>query len=397
VVGRSLGTARPLGSEEVALPEGADECAALSDALRQWKARHGVRGVVLGLDPSSFSFHFLDLPVKSERDIRSALPFEMERHLPLPPDEYVMGHATVQSGQGGSRNLVLALRADRARRLAGCVEGAGLKLLGIRCTAMEAISEFAAKDSGPGDSVFVFKGEDRYYVVGLKGAAPVSVRAVRSADEARAEAGALPAGRGVFIAGGGPGDIPGARALPYRVEEIMASSGGRGPLRLEFAPPELSARKPRYYNYAIAGLSALAVVLFLATTLLAYYKERSALSEIEARMEEIKSTARELMETQREIEAAGERKRFLLDFQSRRNRNIRVLRQLSALLPEGAWLTNFSADDKGRVEIQGYADKTAGIIGPLENSETFRNVEFSSPVIVRAGKERFAIKMEVEK
>lgn len=396
-VNRALGPTRRIGSGEAALPEGGRECAALSEALRQWKDSYGIKGVVLGLDPSNFSMHFVDLPVKGRQDIQSALAFEMESHLPLPPEEYVIDHATVKSGPGGTRNLVLALRKETARRLADCVREAGLKLLGIRCTGVEALSEFVARGEAPAEAALVYRGEDRLYVAEVKGSAPVSLRSARTEEEARAEIEGIAGGPGVFLAQGGSLDGLQAKPLSYSMPEILATGGRRRPLGLDFAPPELSGPRPDYYNYSLVGLCALAVVLFLSTTFLGYYKERAALGDVNSRIAEIQSTARELMETQKELEAASERRRYLLEFQRRRNRHIEVLRELSTLLPEGAWLTNFSSDDKGKVEIQGHADRTAGIIGPLENSSLFKNVEFSSPVIVRGGKERFSIKMEIER
>ncbi len=59
-----------------------------------------------------------------------------------------------------------------------------------------------------------------------------------------------------------------------------------------------------------------------------------------------------------------------------------------------AYLTSVSADEKGKVEIEGFAKRAAGIIGPLEKSPLFKDVEFVSPVTVREGMERFSLRMQ---
>ncbi len=75
---------------------------------------------------------------------------------------------------------------------------------------------------------------------------------------------------------------------------------------------------------------------------------------------------------------------------------IRILVELSGILPKNAWLTSLSADEQGKLEIEGFADKAADIIPPLENSPMFKDVEFSSPVTMREGLERFSLKMLIE-
>jgi len=166
---------------------------------------------------------------------------------------------------------------------------------------------------------------------------------------------------------------------------------------MNFLSPKLRPREIDYYSYSAISLIAISILLFFMTSLLAYYKDSSSLSDVTDRIDEIKSTSAHLVETRREIEASNAKLSFLHDFQLQRNRHIAILNEVSTTLPKDAWLTSYLSDEKGVVELEGYARRSASIIAPFENSEMFRNVEFTSPVTVRDGKERFSLKMQVVK
>ncbi len=85
-----------------------------------------------------------------------------------------------------------------------------------------------------------------------------------------------------------------------------------------------------------------------------------------------------------------------MDFQNRSNMSIRILNTLSKILPTDSWIINLSVDDKGRVEMEGFTKKTAGLVLALEKSKAFKNISFSAPIIAKDSEERFALKMEVE-
>jgi len=165
---------------------------------------------------------------------------------------------------------------------------------------------------------------------------------------------------------------------------------------MNFLPESMKHKPTNYYLYAVGALSFLAILIFFLTSIEAYYKDYSALNRTMERISEIKSTSSRLVETKRETEALNEKLRFLNSFQSKRNRHIELLKQVSATLPKDAWLTGYNADDKGTIELEGYARRSAAIIAPFEKHKMFKNIQFTSPVTVREGKERFSIKMEVD-
>ena len=71
-------------------------------------------------------------------------------------------------------------------------------------------------------------------------------------------------------------------------------------------------------------------------------------------------------------------------------RPLPVLRELTELLPNDAWLTLVSLEGKG-VELTGQANAASALIPLLENSPRFERVEFASPVTRGRDREQFRI------
>src|SRR5581483_6797227 len=90
-----------------------------------------------------------------------------------------------------------------------------------------------------------------------------------------------------------------------------------------------------------------------------------------------------------------ERKRALLatidSVEASSLRPLPVLRELTELLPNDAWVTTISLDPKG-VELTGQAAAAAALIPLLENSPRFERVEFASPVTRGRDREQFRIR-----
>jgi len=401
-VGKRLGVIKPLGTDELALPsEPAERAAALTEALGKWKSAYGIHGVAVGLGLSHFSHRIIELPLRSKEDIRNALRFEMEKFLPLEPDLYSIDFHTIESTAEGTRNLVLALRKEKVRWIADCLGEAGIGFLGVRCTALEAANELF-ESSGVSETVMVHPWEGAYHIVGIKDSQPEVLKLAESKEEALREVSRLSdsLGKTVHVVGDSASSEF-ERFAPRRLSSNMPhalalSALKRKRVAVNLVPEELAPQRKDYYPLAIGILCAACVAVFFATSVMAYLKDYRALTEVQSRIAEIKASTREITETNREIEANLERLNFLYGFRNSKNRNIRVVSELSGLLPKNAWLVSLSADENGKVEIEGFAERAADIIGPIEGSPLFKDVEFASPVTVREGIERFSLKMQIE-
>jgi len=74
---------------------------------------------------------------------------------------------------------------------------------------------------------------------------------------------------------------------------------------------------------------------------------------------------------------------------------IRVLKDLTAVVPDNAWIINLVVDEKGLVEIEGFSRKTSDLVTALDKSKLFKNIAFAAPILFRDGEERFSLKFEV--
>jgi Tfp pilus assembly protein PilN len=76
---------------------------------------------------------------------------------------------------------------------------------------------------------------------------------------------------------------------------------------------------------------------------------------------------------------------------------LRVLEDLTRILPNGTWLQEMDVDQNS-VAISGLSDRAADLVKPLESSPYFSQVEFTSPITRGANnKEMFRIHMRLEK
>lgn len=77
---------------------------------------------------------------------------------------------------------------------------------------------------------------------------------------------------------------------------------------------------------------------------------------------------------------------------------IRLWEELTARLPDDAWLTDVSVDDE-RLTISGFAQSAAGLIEPLDASALFSEPTFSAPVMRMPGQdgEHFEMRLKVNR
>ncbi len=402
IVNKRLSTTRVLGTDDITLSaEPVERDTTFKEALAKWKNTYGIEGIVVGLGLRHFSHQVVELPVRKREDIMRALGFEMEKYLPLEPDQYSFDFHSIETSQEGTKNLVFAVRKEKLRWIADCLKEAGLKMLGVRCTAIEAVNELLSTVN-VSDAVLLYPYEDDYHIVGIKNSVPEFIKVVESKEEAAGQIEKLleSFGKTAYVAsdkGTAEFERFNPRNLPVNMANIVVSPAARKRrIAMDFVPEDFATPKKDYYPYAIGLLCAACVTIFFCTAVLSYIKDYRAVKLINRQVADIKASTKQIIEMEKQIADAHEKLRFLRKSQNDKNLKIRILTEFSVLLPKDAWLTTLSADEKGKVDIEGFAKRTADIIGPLEGSPLVKDVEFSSPVTVREGVERFSLSMQVE-
>ncbi len=398
-------TMKPVRQEDVPLPvERTERNEAIANVFRGWNRETGggPGGLVIGLPLQGFSHQLIDMPSMGRADMRNALLFELEKYLPLPVEEYYFDFMARQGGQGRTQVAVFALRKEPVDELALLAKDAGLDIIAVRPAFLSALKGLAGVYGEKQlDGLFVNVSEDAVEIAALSRAVPVFLKSYSREAELIPTVERLTAqypGR-IFFSGSDDSFLGGRFALTkvhLRIPHLLAASAAKASrFDLNLLAAEGPDRMMNYYPQAVAGLASCALIVYLLTGLLIFYKDYTALKDVRERRAAIRSRASGMLEAKKKLDLLSGDHVALSDFQGRSTMAARVVSSLSAVLPKEAWLINLTVDDKGAVEIEGFTNRTAALIMALEKSHAFRNVSYTAPILTKDGEERFALKMEV--
>jgi hypothetical protein len=399
-----FGMVKAVDSQEAVLPEDAgDRTLFIMETLKRWKKEYTPDGAVIGLPLEKFSHQLIEMPRMRRPDLRMALMFDLEKYLPLPVDEYLFDFIMMPGERGNLNVMVLSIKRDVFNSFSRYFEEAGIAILSVRCGAIQAICSLTdAAGEKNVEGLFVNITEYAYEIAGIKNSMPLYLKSFPKNADLQTELERLALlypGTVYFLGDSGPGvsEKFRDRKFHFSVAHGLASSyKKKSRVNMDFIPPEMLKAGTDYYPYLIGCLAASALVLFLLTGLLTYYRELTTLKSVETRRLSIKGKASGVLEARKKLDLLQNDRKVLSDFLGRSNVAIKAMSDLSTLLPKDAWLINFSVDDKGKIELEGFSGNTSELVVALEKSKVFRNVSFSAPVIAKEGEERFALKMEVE-
>jgi Tfp pilus assembly protein PilN len=193
-----------------------------------------------------------------------------------------------------------------------------------------------------------------------------------------------------------PWDEPRARALADRLPAVAA---GPLPSVFDVSPSFLPAygaargadhsfactlmpdylrtgiRRRRRRGLLLAGLAALAALIFAITSVLAW-RDRSARA-MEAEIQALRGRAAEALALQTQFETVNRQANAIAGVRAERAAPLSVLLALSKRLPPGAYLRSLRASG-GEWQIEGHASQAAQLIQVLGAAPEFRGVRFLS-------------------
>jgi Tfp pilus assembly protein PilN len=171
---------------------------------------------------------------------------------------------------------------------------------------------------------------------------------------------------------------------------LAVAAGSRRPV-LNLLPK--AARPWTFSTGQLALAATVAATALLGIGLLfaqAYQKERY----LDRISQEIRRIDPEVKTVERMLADVTQKKRVLAALgtvQDGRIQALPLMRELTNLLPQDAWLQALNMDRQG-VEITGQANSASQLIPLLEASPWLERVEFTSPVTKGQGKEQFRVK-----
>ena len=389
------------------------------------------RTVAIGLPRALVTVKPLELPAVGA-DMREMVRFELERHLPFPTDDAAFdfvplrdADAAPEGAEGAGRHVLVAAAdrrvVDTALRL---VQEAKLRPVSVTVAAHDLVS--LVRLSPRARIVWVHRVDEVIDLLFLAHGRVVMSRTLPVTDDETLAAEIQRSFgivtwrdcHGIWVSGDpvasawptasplaelgvpvtAPSYTPAAR---HALGEIAA--GPRGGLELAVAVALAPAGRPlnllptklqpfRLTGAQVATGAAVAatVCLVVAALVAPGYRDGRRLAALSGDIARIDGEVRAVERMLKELEARRKLVNTVESLEVSALHPLPVLRELTELLPNDAWLTLVSLDAKG-VELTGQANAASALIPLLENSPRFERVEFASPVTRGRDREQFRI------
>lgn len=373
--------------------------------------------VIVGLPRRSIVLRSLELPALDEHDLAGLLAYEIERHLPFPPEEACYSFQRLKQDGGRMKVLLAAARKAEVERLIGQVEAWGLSPTAVDVSAFAAANALLHQERPRKGEVLALVELDggEVEITMVRDGVLLSSRAIpfeegsfeplllelRQAFE-KGEA----APTAIYIAGGGEEvrrrleeefEIPVLDRPTSRLDPSAFGLALKGlvklPLQLDLLPQERRRKRRERAVVVMFALLALLGVLGGALGFSSAYRERRILSQLTQRIAEVKTQAAEVEALQAEFTKLKSQLQLLEGIAREQGRPLHVLKELVSLLPADVTLNEFSLEGN-KVQIRGTTGASASdLISAFERSSLFENAAFTSPISTQ-GKDRQGFQLQ---
>ena len=372
----------------------------------------------------------LRMPALAKKELAAAVGYQLENLHPFDPGEIY--HAFAPLGPLGKQNVSLPLAVVIAEKskvdaYADLFENAGIAVESFTVAAAAFFGGVRVRwDVPPAPFVIADCGADGLEIYGEG-----TGRALLSA---RFDLKRMPARRALSLAGADlrldtdqtaklvrvgeareQSDIavePGESFEPCRVEELLpapidapidfdaANAATAFAAGLDAACPRLGwnanllpaerrKKNSRWMYLPTAALAAACVLLMLGFPLRVRIQDGGYIRAIEAETRQLSLTVQQVNALDAEARVSKQKFAALEALERRTGADLKILSELSDLLPETVWLSSLEMDDKG-VRIQGIADSAAPLLGMVNEAVTLTEAEFSASIVTtKDGTEQF--------
>ncbi|MBI2883502.1 MAG: pilus assembly protein PilM [Candidatus Methylomirabilis oxyfera] len=398
--------------------------------------------IAVGLPRRFVTMRSVNMPAVGDEELKGILDYEVERHVPFPPEEVHYDFQVLERDAEKATVLLAAARKEEIGRYLALLQDAGIKptALGVSTFASfnalfynqergaEPLSAIIDLRDGEAELGLAKKGilrSARYVTLGP--AAPLDILVPEIfALLAHLEANGGPQAGRISLSGtgAGKGDLlhhlaertglateflhPFRRIKAQGVDPQVAHSLGTAvglalnglvplPLDIDLLPKELAPPRRDPSLAMTLRLVALIVALGLAYLVNDAVRERRALADLTATVNRVQAEAAKVEQLKGEVASLASQIATLETIDREEVRKLDVLRELIQILPKGVILTLFAVE-KREVRIGGTIPGSASdLISILEQSPLFENAQFTSPVAQRGAEgQEFQIKAFLE-
>ncbi len=405
----------------------------LAPALRDQVAAWGLEGspVCLAVSSQLAFLRPVTLPRAATENLIQVVAYELDRFVPLSPDQLYHGFQIQDTTETGIHLMILALAKERAVTCLDLLREASLRPIGLTLAPLAAANAFALLGAKrlPDSWLLLHLNADAFELThiyrgvlksfsqarGLENQAFLQ-KLVASIDNLVA-GGATPQVLSIYGAGSGdlqmgalqqdnldiiyPGDVGLDHALPEADQDEALPAVGAGlscltkpPLSINLLPPEeRTAAKVDNLSTTMTLL-----VVFLSLLLIwagsALIHKRIMLYQVNREIARLIPETRQMEHLLKESRDLAKQMEGMLKI-SQSTDTLQILKNLTRLVPDNTWLFNLRLS-KQNLEISGLSQSASELIPLLEKSGWLKKTEFASPIVTDANKlDHFKIKATV--
>ncbi len=317
--------------------------------------RIGTKALVIGISDDQVMFREITYPSAVKENLRTTLEYDIDNYVPLSADEICFDFQVMEEDK----------KTNQLHILLACIKKTDFKPYLSLCKQWP------------------------YGVYGLcvSGAAEKNCAAFLAGNQARPLkeiAGELLNSVEAGTEGAFPRTTDLDRAGMPSPEWMRAFGLGLGvlwdvPLRINLLPPEVRKKPGRIGLYALAGLTAMVVLLAAAWVGGAVFQRQMRLKSIEQEIKQLSSEVESIQQMKERLRGIEEKTTVLQEIRGRIS-ILETLKELSLIMPETAWVKQFSFSDKG-IRLNGFAQSASELISQLESSPLFKDVVFLSAIV----------------
>ena len=417
--------------DELRLPEPLQEDAA--DKVAGFLDRHRLREarVMACLPREAVLVRFLDLPVEAEPQLAKVVGYQLRSLHPFKDDQIYWDCAVVgRDPKAKQVNVMVVVVEKSSVNLAKqAFEELGMRLSGLTlgATALALL----AKPLLPPAALLVCGRSSGVELLSFRQANLCATQEIplEPSDNARERferewhraLAALPVSDPAtvpwFVCGSVPSPfsdlLQGASPLPAPKLNLAKRNGSVGFAWPSFAaayaglirssssfinllPPQERWQPQRGARAPVYALSATAALLALTLASHAWIERALYSRALERALQRLEPPAQQLRQLNQETSTLETRAAVLEDLRAGNWQKLRMVEQLTKLLPDGTWLQQLEIS-QDTVEIFGLSNHAAELVQPLENSPYFTQVEFTAPITRdNQSREVFRIRMRLK-
>ncbi|QTA80616.1 Type IV pilus assembly protein, PilM and PilN domains-containing [Desulfonema limicola] len=168
------------------------------------------------------------------------------------------------------------------------------------------------------------------------------------------------------------------------------------PFNINLLPPEYRKKPGRAGYYVMTALAVIIILSALAWGGSSVIRRQMAVNEINTEINRLGAEIIEIDKMQDQINNIENRINNLKSLSRGYVSLSDIMRELAQILPETAWIRDFNLTEQG-IQITGNAESASELIGIIEASPLFKDAAFLSTIVKeKENKERFSIGFKAE-